>query len=151
MTRTLLYACCLWALWGCTDRLEPHEPEIDPVIATLTSHLWIETETSTGIDGSELTVWNVWNFGLDGNGYHAITDRLGNAAPVERQRTPFQWAFTNQSLKVIYINGDLFAHMRYWLIDNLTDTELTVSTAMRDPVINPGSDITRRHFHARNK
>ena len=151
MIRTLITSICLLILCGCTDRLDMREPEIAPAIQILTSRLWVETEESTGSDGTPVAIWRVWSFDDTGNGFHAVTTRNADNDPVEQERTPFQWAFTNQSHAVFSINGEAFAHMRYWLIESLTETGLSVRTAMTDPVINPGTDQTPHHFMAVNK
>lgn len=117
----------------------------------LTSRLWIETDNWTDSDGTPMTTWRVWSFDDTGNGFHAVTVRDGDNDPVELERTPFQWAFTNPSYTVFFINSDAFANMRYWLIESMTETELSVRTAMLDPVINPNTDQTQHRFKAANK
>lgn len=108
----------------------------------LTANAWTCASTWTDSDGTEHENRQIWSFDDTGNGYFKLIVRDGDSDPQERQNIRFQWAFTNQSFKVLCINGDAFIDRRYWLIESLTDSGLSAYTSMKDPVIYPGYDRT---------
>lgn len=120
-------------------------PEQDKIISLLTNAIW---QGQSSDEANEVEVLNSWKFEKNGRGFNRI-ERFENNVKVFDETFYFQWAFTTESMAVLYIlrqqTGDEF-----WQIMDLTSSTLKVRASIKDPVLNPGieySEWTYTHYN----
>lgn len=116
-------------------------PEQDKIISLLTNGTWQRKSID---EANKVEVLDSWSFEKTGKGSNRI-ERFENDEKVYDETFYFQWAFTTESMAVIYIlrqqTGESF-----WQIIDLTDTTLKVQASIEDPVLNPGIVYTEIIF-----
>lgn len=112
-------------------------PEQDKIISQLTNGIWLRQSIDVA---SKVEVLNSWNFNKNGKGSNRI-ERFEDNVKVSDETFYFQWAFTAESMAVVYIlrqdTGEEF-----WQIKDLTDSTLKVRASIKDPVLNPGIEYS---------
>lgn len=116
-------------------------PEQDRIISLLTNGVWQRKSID---EANKVEVLDSWSFEKTGKGSNRI-ERFESDEKVYDETFYFQWAFTTESLAVIYIlrqqTGESF-----WKIMDLTDTTLKVQASIEDPVLNPGIEYSERTY-----
>ncbi len=140
-----ILACGLLA--SCEERTGYYDADQKGVISLLTDVEWKQTyEHKSDFEPTEYKEegW-AYKFNANGTGSYkwmSWSDRTINGDPIY-----FRWTFTTDNFTVIYIDKSA----QFWLIDRLTPSELTVTSAFQDPVIYPNTDKTICKFEAINK
>lgn len=125
-------------LASCEERTGYYDTDQKEIISLLTGVEWKQTyEHMPSFEPTEYDEegW-VYKFNANGTGSYKWVnwnDGTTNGEPVY-----FRWTFTTENFSVIYIDKS----ERFWLIDRLTPSELTVTSAMQDPVLYPNTDKT---------
>lgn len=138
----IILACVFLA--SCEERTGYYDTNQKEIINLLTGVEWKQTyEHMTGFEPTEFDEegW-VYKFNANGTGSYKWTnwsDGTINGDPIY-----FRWTFTTDNFSVIYIDKS----ERFWLIDKLTPSELSVTSAMQDPVLYPNTDKTVCKFTA---
>lgn len=112
-------------------------PEQDRIINLLTSNFWVAEDID---EVNDVIVRDTWKFEKNGKGFNRI-ERIENGIAIFDKTFYFQWAFTTESMAVIYILRQEYGDS-YWLIDELSVDILKVSMSIKDPVLNPDIDRT---------
>lgn len=138
----LIYILVFVFLASCEERTGYYNTDQKEIITLITGVEWKQTYEHTS--GFEPTEYNeegwVYKFNSNGTGYYKWVnwkDGTKNGEPVY-----FRWTFTTDNFSVIYIDKSEC----FWLIDKLTPSELTVTSAMQDPVLYPNTDKTVNKF-----
>ena len=112
-------------------------PEQDKVISQLTNGIWLRQSID---EASKVEVLKSWNFNKNGKGSNRI-ERFENTVKVFDDTFYFQWAFTTESMAVIYILRQETGE-EFWQIIDLTDSTLKVRASIKDPVLTPGIEYS---------
>lgn len=112
-------------------------PEQDKIISQLTNGIWLRQSIDVA---SKVEVLNSWNFNKNGKGSNRI-ERFEDNVKVSDETFYFQWAFTAESMAVIYILRQETGE-EFWQIKDLTDSTLKVRASIKDPVLNPGIEYS---------
>lgn len=112
-------------------------PEQDKIISQLTNGIWLRQSID---EASKVEVLNSWNFNKNGTGSNRI-ERFEDNVKVSDETFYFQWAFTTESMAVIYILRQETGE-EFWQIIDLTDSTLKVRASIKDPVLNPGIEYS---------
>lgn len=112
-------------------------PEQDKIISQLTNGIWLRQSIDVA---SKVEVLNSWNFNKNGKGSNRI-ERFEDNVKVFDETFYFQWAFTTESMAVIYILRQETGE-EFWQIIDLTDSTLKVRASIKDPVLNPGIEYS---------
>lgn len=111
--------------------------EQDDIISLLTNGVWQRQSFDVA---SKVDVHNTWKFEKYGKGYNRI-ERFEDEVKVYDETFYFQWAFTTETMAVIYIlrqeSGEEF-----WQIMDLTGSTLKVRASIKDPVLTPGIEYS---------
>lgn len=108
-------------------------PEQNKILSLLTNGIWQRKSID---ETNEVEVLDSWSFEKNGKGSNRI-ERFENDEKVYDETFYFQWAFTTESMAVIYILRQQTGE-EFWQIIDLTNATLKVQASIKDPVLNPG-------------
>ncbi len=112
-------------------------PEQDRVISLLTNGVWQRKSTDVA---NKVEVLDTWSFEKTGKGSNRI-ERFENDEIVYDETFYFQWAFTTESMAVIYIFRQQTGE-EFWQIMDLTNSTMKIRASIKDPVLNPGIEYS---------
>lgn len=112
-------------------------PEQDRVISLLTNGVWQRKSTDVA---NKVEVLDTWSFEKTGKGSNRI-ERFENDEKVYDETFYFQWAFTNESMAVLYILRQQTGE-EFWQIMDLTNSTMKIRASIKDPVLNPGIEYS---------
>lgn len=108
-------------------------PEQDKIISLLTNGIW---QRQSSDEANEVEVLDSWQFEKNGKGSNRI-ERFEDNVKVYDETFYFQWAFTTESMAVIYILRQQTGE-EFWQIMDLTNSTMKIRASIKDPVLNPG-------------
>lgn len=111
--------------------------EQDKIISLLTNGIW---QRQSMDEASKVVVFNSWKFDKNGKGSNRI-ERFEDGVKSDDKTFYFQWAFTTESMAVIYILRQETGE-EFWQIMDLTDSTLKVRASIKDPVLTPGIEYS---------
>lgn len=120
-----LFIGILSVFYGCTDETDYNHPTYLKTREELTDKKWERSFTELTMD-----IYETWTFESNGNGSCQVLYIYDNGAEEEWSYN-FLWALTLDL--VIDIDNS-----RYWEIQKITPTDLTVQETWQDPVEVPG-------------
>lgn len=108
-------------------------PEQDNIISLLTNGIW---QRQSADEANSVEVLDSWKFEKNGKGSNRI-ERFEDNVKVFDETFYFQWAFTTESMAVIYILRQQTGE-EFWQIMDLTNSTMKIRASIKDPVLNPG-------------
>ncbi|MCM1142224.1 MAG: hypothetical protein NC453_26945 [Muribaculum sp.] len=120
-------------------------PEQDNIISLLTNSVW---QRQSSDEANKVEVLDSWKFDNNGKGSNRI-ERFEDNVKVYDETFYFQWAFTTESMAVIYILRQQTGE-EFWQIMDLTDSTLRVRASIKDPVLNQGIEYSEWTYTHRN-
>lgn len=142
----MLYLLAMLVLFiSCEPSTGYITPEQDKIISLLTNGIWQRISID---EANKVEVLDSWSFEKTGKGSNRI-ERFENDEKVYDETFYFQWAFTTESMAVIYILRQQTGE-EFWQIMDLTNSTLTIRASIKDPVLNPGieySEWTYTHYN----
>lgn len=133
-------------LASCEERTGYYDTDQKEIISLITGVEWKQIyEHMPSFEPTEFDEegW-VYKFNTNGTGSYKWVN--WNDGTTKGEPVYFRWTFTTDNFSVIYIDKS----ERFLLIDRLTPSELTVTSAMQDPVLYPNTDKTICKFTARD-
>ena len=121
-------------------------PEQDNIISLLTNGIWLRQSTD---EANTVEVLDSWKFEKNGKGSNRI-ERFEDNVKVYDETFYFQWAFTTESMAVIYILRQQTGE-EFWQILALTNSTMKVRASIKDPVLNPGIEYSEWTYTHKNK
>lgn len=125
-------------LASCEERTGYYDTDQKEILSLIGGVEWKQIyEHRPSFEPTEYDVegW-VYKFNTNGTGSYKWVN--WNDGTTKGEPVYFRWTFTTDNFSVIYIDKS----ERFWLIDRLTPSELTVTSAMQDPVLYPNTDKT---------
>ncbi len=133
-------------LISCEDRSGYYDTDQKEFIELLTGVEWRQTyEHRPDFDPIEYD-GEGWIYKFNANGTGSYKWVKWNDGTIIGEPVYFRWTFTTDNFSVIYIDKS----ERFWLIDRLSSSELSVTSAMQDPVFYPNTDKDFCKFKAVN-
>ena len=125
-------------LASCDERTGYYDTDQKEIISLITGVEW--KQTYENMPNFEPTEYNEegWVYQFNANGTGSYKWMNWKDGTINGETVYFRWTFTTDNFSVIYIDKS----ERFWLIDRLTPSELTVTSAMQDPVLYPNTDKT---------
>lgn len=134
----MLYLLAMLVLFiSCEPSTGYITPEQDKIISLLTNGIWQRKSID---EANKVEVLDSWSFERNGKGSNRI-ERFENHEKVYDETFYFQWAFTTESMAVIYILRQQTGE-EFWQIMDLTNSTLKVRASIKDPVLNPGIEYS---------
>ncbi|ROS87261.1 hypothetical protein [Bacteroides acidifaciens] len=131
---------------GCEPSTGYTTPEQDNIISLLTNGIWLRQSTD---EANTVEVLDSWKFEKNGKGSNRI-ERFEDNVKVYDETFYFQWAFTTESMAVIYILRQQTGE-EFWQILALTNSTMKVRASIKDPVLNPGIEYSEWTYTHKNK
>lgn len=143
----MLYLLAMLVLFiSCEPSTGYITPEQDKIISLLTNGIWQRISID---EANKVEVLDSWSFEKTGKGSNRI-ERFENDEKVYDETFYFQWAFTTESMAVIYILRQQTGE-EFWQIMDLTNSTLTIRASIKDPVLNPGIEYSEWTYTHKNK
>lgn len=138
----IILSCVLLA--SCEERTGYYDTNQKEIINLLTGVEWKQIyEYRPDFEPTEYK-GEGWVYKFNANGTGSYKWVKWNEGATNGEPIYFRWTFTTDNFSVIYIDKS----ERFWLIDKLTTSELSVTSAMQDPVLYPNTDKTVCKFTA---
>lgn len=129
-----ILACVFLA--SCEERTGYYDTDQKEIINLLTGVEWKQTyEYRPDFEPTEYREeGRIYKFNVNGTGSYKWAN--WNDETIKGDLVYFRWTFTTDNFTVIYIDKS----EQFWLIDKLTPSELSVTSAFQDPVLYPNTD-----------